>query len=53
LAYRRAEDQEPRHPDVVIVRTIGHVTRSIDEFTSVVREAGIVTLIDVRRFLRD
>jgi uncharacterized protein (DUF488 family) len=35
---------------VVIVWTIGHGTRSIDEFTSVVREAGIVTLIDVRRF---
>jgi uncharacterized protein (DUF488 family) len=35
---------------VVIVWTIGHGTRSIDEFTFVVREAGIVTLIDVRRF---
>jgi uncharacterized protein (DUF488 family) len=32
------------------VWTIGHGTRSIDEFTSVVRDAGIVTLIDVRRF---
>jgi len=35
---------------VVIVWTIGHGTRSIDEFMSVVRDAGIVALIDVRRF---
>jgi uncharacterized protein (DUF488 family) len=49
-ALRRAEVREPRHPDAVIVWTFGHGTRSIDEFTSVVREAGIVTLIDVRRF---
>jgi len=35
---------------VVIVWTIGHGTRPIDEFTSVVREAGIATLVDVRRF---
>jgi uncharacterized protein (DUF488 family) len=37
-------------PEVASVWTIGHGTRSIDEFTSVVREAGVVTLIDVRRF---
>jgi len=35
---------------VVIVWTIGHGTRPIDEFTFVVREAGIATLVDVRRF---
>jgi len=35
---------------VVIVCTIGHGTRSIDEFMSVVRDAGIVALIDVRSF---
>ena len=32
------------------VWTIGHGTRSIDELTSVICEAGIATLVDVRRF---
>jgi uncharacterized protein (DUF488 family) len=41
---------EQRHPDAVIVWTIGHGTRPIEEFTSIVREAGVATLIDVRRF---
>jgi uncharacterized protein (DUF488 family) len=41
---------EARHRDPVIVWTMGHGTRSIDEFTSVVRGAGVATLIDVRRF---
>ena len=50
MAAGRAADRCPRHADVVNVWTIGHGTRSIDEFTSVVRQAGIVTLIDVRRF---
>ena len=27
-----------------------HGTRSVDEFVSIVRDAGVVTLIDVRRF---
>ena len=39
-----------RHPAWVIVWTIGHGTRSIDEFVSVIHEAGISTLVDVRRF---
>jgi uncharacterized protein (DUF488 family) len=30
--------------------TIGHGTRSADELVSVVREAGVRTLVDVRRF---
>jgi uncharacterized protein (DUF488 family) len=34
----------------MIVWTIGHGTRSIDEFTTVVRDAGVATLVDVRRF---
>jgi uncharacterized protein (DUF488 family) len=34
----------------VIVWTIGHGTRSSEEFVSVVREAGVCTLVDVRRF---
>jgi uncharacterized protein (DUF488 family) len=34
----------------VIVRTIGHGTRPLEELVSVVREAGIRTLVDVRRF---
>jgi uncharacterized protein (DUF488 family) len=34
----------------VTVWTIGHGTRPAEEFLSVVREAGVGTLIDVRRF---
>jgi uncharacterized protein (DUF488 family) len=34
----------------VIVKTIGHGTRPLEEFLSVVREAGVRTLVDVRRF---
>jgi uncharacterized protein (DUF488 family) len=34
----------------VIVWTIGHGTRSTDEFVSVIRNVGVCTLIDVRRF---
>jgi len=34
----------------VIVWTIGHGTRPAEELVSVVREAGVCTLIDVRRF---
>jgi uncharacterized protein (DUF488 family) len=34
----------------VIVWTIGHGTRSADELVSVVRDAGALTLVDVRRF---
>lgn len=34
----------------VIVWTIGHGTRSAEEFVSVVRDAGVQTLVDVRRF---
>ena len=34
----------------MIVWTIGHGTRPVDEFVSVLREAGVRTLVDVRRF---
>jgi uncharacterized protein (DUF488 family) len=34
----------------MIVWTIGHGTRSVEELVSVVREAGVRTLVDVRRF---
>jgi uncharacterized protein (DUF488 family) len=34
----------------VIVWTIGHGTRPVDEFVSVLRDVGVGTLIDVRRF---
>ena len=34
----------------MIVWTIGHGTRSIDEFVSVIQGVGVRTLIDVRRF---
>jgi uncharacterized protein (DUF488 family) len=34
----------------VIVWSIGHGTRPADELVSVVREAGVRTLVDVRRF---
>jgi uncharacterized protein (DUF488 family) len=34
----------------VIAWTIGHGTRSAEELVSVVREAGVGTLVDVRRF---
>ena len=34
----------------MIVWTVGHGTRSADEFVSVIREAGVSTLVDVRRF---
>jgi uncharacterized protein (DUF488 family) len=34
----------------VDVWTIGHGTRSADELVSVVREAGVRTVVDVRRF---
>jgi uncharacterized protein (DUF488 family) len=34
----------------VIVWTIGHGTRTAEELVSVVREAGVSTLVDVRRF---
>ncbi|HEY6958575.1 MAG TPA: DUF488 domain-containing protein, partial [Candidatus Limnocylindria bacterium] len=30
--------------------TIGHGTRTIDEFVSVLRQAGVVTLVDIRTF---
>ena len=47
---RASEDQACRHPAGVIIWTIGHGTRSADEFVSVIREAGVRTLVDVRRF---
>jgi uncharacterized protein (DUF488 family) len=34
----------------VIVRTIGHGTRPAEELVSVVRAAGVCTVVDVRRF---
>ena len=34
----------------MIVWTIGHGTRPVEELVSVVREAGAYTLVDVRRF---
>jgi uncharacterized protein (DUF488 family) len=34
----------------VIVWTIGHGTRPVEELVSIVREAGVCTLVDVRRF---
>ena len=34
----------------MIVWTIGHGTRPAEELVSVVREAGVCTLVDVRRF---
>lgn len=34
----------------MIVWTIGHGTRSADEFVSVIQDVGVRTLIDVRRF---
>ena len=34
----------------MIVWTIGHGTRPADELVSIVREAGVCTLVDVRRF---
>jgi uncharacterized protein (DUF488 family) len=39
-----------RRPEATTVWTIGHGTRSADELVSVVCEAGVRTLIDVRRF---
>ena len=39
-----------RHACLVIVWTIGHGTRPAEELVSVVREAGVRTLVDVRRF---
>ena len=32
------------------IRTIGHGTRSTDELVSLLRQAGVVTLVDVRRY---
>ena len=34
----------------MIVWTIGHGTRPVEELVSIVREASVRTLIDVRRF---
>jgi uncharacterized protein (DUF488 family) len=34
----------------VIVWTIGHGTRPVEELVSMIREAGVRTLVDVRRF---
>jgi len=45
-----AERGSGRHPAGVIVWTIGHGTRSTDEFVSVIGDVGVSTLIDVRRF---
>ncbi|HEY5484127.1 MAG TPA: DUF488 domain-containing protein, partial [Propionibacteriaceae bacterium] len=33
-----------------VVRTIGHGTRTTDELASLLSAAGVVTLIDVRRY---
>ena len=34
----------------MLVRTIGHGTRSLEELTGTLGEAGVATLVDVRRF---
>jgi uncharacterized protein (DUF488 family) len=34
----------------MIIWTIGHGTRPVEELVSVIREAGVRTLVDVRRF---
>lgn len=38
------------HTERVRIWTVGHGTRTIDEFVSVLREAGVVTLVDIRTF---
>ena len=37
-------------PDPAVVFTVGHGTRSIDEFLSLLRGAGVRHLVDVRSF---
>ena len=34
----------------MVVYTVGHSTRSIDEFVAILREAGVTRIVDVRRF---
>ena len=34
----------------MVVRTVGHGTRSADELVSILRAAGVGTVVDVRRF---
>lgn len=38
------------HTEVVRIWTVGHGTRTIDEFVSILREADVVTLVDIRSF---
>ncbi len=38
------------HPAAMVVWTIGHGTRPVEELVSIVRAAGVGTLVDVRRF---
>ena len=48
LARARREDKDGR----MIVFTIGHSTRGIDEFIGLLRQAGVNAIADVRRFPR-
>lgn len=45
-----AEAGAPGHPGGESVWTVGHGTRPADELVSVLRDAGVLTLVDVRRF---
>src|SRR5512135_2990563 len=38
------------HTQQVRIWTVGHGTRTIDEFISVLRQASVVTLVDIRSF---
>jgi uncharacterized protein (DUF488 family) len=43
-------DCSARYLRAVVVFTIGHGTRSADELVATVQEAGVRTLVDIRRF---
>jgi uncharacterized protein (DUF488 family) len=49
-AGQPAPTGEPWHPGAVTVWTIGHGTRTAEEFLSMLRHVGVCTLVDVRRF---